>query len=309
MLAVRLRDADAVDRLLAAGADALAPVSASSPETALWKSCAAPDLATLRALVAHAGDGFDVNVAHGVVRATPLCVLAASGDADACAILLDAGADASIRDARGRGPLWHAAHRGHGNVIRCLATRLENERGADVVRSVVDARDCDGITPLHAAARVGARAALAALLEAGADATIKCEQGRTPRQLAILAQHKDAAAQLDAMSLAIVDGDYAECIRLARNGNWPLDWTAGADDVEGYEDDDDVGEAPAPAPAPQTPEKDDAPAPPTYEPYVRGAADVDDDADAGGDDDADVRPPTPPDDDAARSQNSQDFAY
>jgi ankyrin repeat protein len=174
---------------------------------------------------------------------------------------------------------------------------------------VVDARDCDGITPLHAAARVGARAALAALLEAGADATIKCEQGRTPRQLAILAQHKDAAAQLDAMSLAIVDGDYAECIRLARNGNWPLDWTAGADDVEGYEDDDDVGEAPAPAPAPQTPEKDDAPAPPTYEPYVRGAADVDDDADAGGDDDADVRPPTPPDDDAARSQNSQDFAY
>ena len=156
-LAVRLRDADAVDRLLAAGADALAPVSASSPETALWKSCAAPDLATLRALVAHAGDGFDVNVAHGVVRATPLCVLAASGDADACAILLDAGADASIRDARGRGPLWHAAHRGHGNVIRCLATRLENERGADVVRSVVDARDCDGITPLHAAARVGAQ--------------------------------------------------------------------------------------------------------------------------------------------------------
>merc|ERR1711952_547006 len=68
------------------------------------------------------------------------------------------------------------------------------------------------------------------------------------------------------MSLAIVDGDYAECIRLARNGNWPLDWTAGD------EDDDDVGEAPAPAP--QTPEKDDAPAPPTYEPYVRGAADV-----------------------------------
>ena len=103
-------------------------------------------------------------MAHGVVRATPLCVLAASGDADACAILLGAGADASIRDARGRGPLWHAAHRGHGNVIRCLATRLENERGADVVRSVVDARDCDGITPLHAAARVGARAALAALL-------------------------------------------------------------------------------------------------------------------------------------------------
>merc|ERR1719352_1965023 len=186
--------------------------------------------------------------------------------------------------------LCDSLRRGSGRIN----SRRARPRGADVVRSVVDARDCDGITPLHAAARVGARAALAALLEAGADATIKCEQGRTPRQLAILAQHKDAAAQLDAMSLAIVDGDYAECIRLARNGNWPLDWTAGADDVEGYEDDDDVGEAPAPAPAPQTPEKDDAPAPPTYEPYVRGAADVDDDADAGGDDDADVRPPTPP---------------
>lgn len=302
VLAVRLRDADAVDRLLAAGADALAPVSASSPETALWKSCAAPDLATLRALVAHAGDGFDVNVRHGVVRATPLCVLVASGDADACALLLDAGADASIRDARGRGPLWHAAHRGHGNVVRCLATRLETERGGDVVRSVVDARDCDGITPLHAAARVGARAAIATLLQAGADATIKCEQGRTPRQLALLAQHKDAANQLDAMSLAIVDGDYAECIRLARNGNWPLDWTAGADDVEGYDDEDDT--------IPPMPEADDPPRAPDYNEAPLGYRGDDAEEEEVGED---AVPAAPPDDDeaapSARSQSPQDSAY
>ena len=81
------------------------------------------------------------------------------------------------RRARPRAALARA-HRGHGNVIRCLAARLESERGADVVRSVVDARDCDGIRPCTPR-RVGARAALAALLEAGADATIKCEQGRT----------------------------------------------------------------------------------------------------------------------------------
>ena len=187
-------------------------------------------------------------------------------------------------------------------MVRCLATRLETERGGDVVRSVVDARDCDGITPLHAAARVGARAAIATLLQAGADATIKCEQGRTPRQLALLAQHKDAANQLDAMSLAIVDGDYAECIRLARNGNWPLDWTAGADDVEGYDDEDDT--------IPPMPEADDPPRAPDYNEAPLGYRGDDAEEEEVGED---AVPAAPPDDDeaapSARSQSPQDSAY
>ena len=55
----------------------------------------------------------------------------------------------------------------------------------------------------------------------------------------------------------------------------------------------------APAPAPQTPEKDDAPAPPTYE-RVRGAADVDSPTLTPGGDDARRRPPTPPEDETTR---------
>lgn len=56
--------------------------------------------------------------------------------------------------------------------------------------------------------------------------------------MAKLFGHVEAAKQLDAMSAAIDDGDFAECIRLAQNGNWPLDYHAGEDKLTEEEDDD-----------------------------------------------------------------------
>ena len=73
---------------------------------------------------------------------------------------------------------------------------------------------------------------VAALLAAGADATARERRGLTPRQLALVHGHAAAATQLAAMSHAVMDGDFAECIRLHRNGNWPLDWTVGNDDLD-----------------------------------------------------------------------------
>ena len=226
-LAVAQRDAGAVAALLDAGADALAPID-GGPATPLLRACGAPDLATLAALVD--GRELDVDARHGANGTTCLQVLAASGDADACRCLLGAGADPARADAAGRGPLWHAAHRGHGNACHALAALAPRDRAARA--AVLDAPDRDGLTPLHAAARVGARAAVAALLAAGADATARDRRGLTPRQLALVHGHAAAATQLAAMSHAVMDGDFAECIRLHRNGNWPLDWTVGNDDLD-----------------------------------------------------------------------------
>lgn len=217
-LAVAQRDVNAVHKLLEAGANARAlctdPKRRSDAETPLLRACRQPDLATLEAMLAHtkpAGRaiGFDVDAPHGQVCAAPLAVCAASGDADACRLLLDKGADVARLDANGRGPLWHAASRGHANVVQLLAThlkRINDGDGATAVSKALDAVDVNGATPLHAAACVGARPAIAALLSAGADATVRDESGRTPRRVAKDRGWDEAAAQLDAMSAAIEDG-------------------------------------------------------------------------------------------------------
>lgn len=238
-LAVAQRNAVAVDELLLAGADALAQCTdakrRSDAETPLLRACRQPDLATLAALLNRAkpdrkARGFDVDAPHGSVKAAALAITAASGDADCIRLLLDAGADVARLDANGRGPIWHAASRGHANVVHLLASSLKEQHGDAFATRALDAVDVAGATPLHAAAKVGAHAAIASLLQHGADATVRDANGHTPRRVALACGLHDTAEQLDAMSIAIVDGDYAECIRLARNGNWPLDWKVGEDD-------------------------------------------------------------------------------
>lgn len=215
-LAVALRDAAAVEELLLAGADALAPCTdarrRSDAETALLRACRQPDHATLAALLARTKSagrvkGFDVDAPHGTVRAAALAVTSASGDAESVKLLIDAGASISRVDANGRGPLWHAASRGHASVVHLLASSLkhcddEHARLSDTL----NAADVAGATPLHAAARVGARAVVSSLLEHGADATIRDAKGHTPRRVALAHGFTAAAAQLDAMSAAIDDG-------------------------------------------------------------------------------------------------------
>jgi len=264
-LAVAQRNITAVHSLLRAGANALSPCRddkrRSDSETPLLRACRQPDLATLGALLAHVKPngkrvlGFDIDAPHGSVKAAALAVAAASGDADACRLLLDAGADVNRCDVNGRGPIYMAASRGHANVIHLLANSCKSDHSEASVSAppsaldhnkqerpskALDAVDVTGATPLHAAARIGSRAVIAELLAAGADATIRDESGRTPRRVAMERNFWRAADQLDAMSAAIIDGDYAECIRLSRNGNWPLDWKVGADD-----DDDVVDKRPA----------------------------------------------------------------
>jgi ankyrin repeat protein len=136
---------------------------------------------------------------HGTTRATALHVCAVSGDADALELLLDANADAHYRDANERTALWHAAARGHAAAVDLIAKRVSSNNQQDKKSSsasnmnnidTLNAADAHGATALHAAARVGARGAIAALLNAGADAT------RRDQVSSALDQHHSITASL-----------------------------------------------------------------------------------------------------------------
>lgn len=110
-----------------------------------------------------------------------------SGNEDLVASLLDAGAD--IDEPYGgylRSPLHMAAERGHGNLVRLLA-----RRGARV-----DLPDMYGQTALIMAALYDQAEAVRALLEAGADPTLRDRSRRTALDYALDWMHHDIAQLL-----------------------------------------------------------------------------------------------------------------
>ena len=95
----------------------------------------------------------------------------------AAAALLDAGADVNARDTLGETPL-HKAVRQEDDSATFMVTLLL-EAGADV-----SAPSGDGQTPLHLAASFGRVPAMAALLQGGTEVDARTDDGRTPLHLA-----------------------------------------------------------------------------------------------------------------------------
>jgi len=115
---------------------------------------------------------------------TPLADAALKGDVVTARLLLEAGAHVDAVSAAGTQPIHDAALGGAAEVIRELA-----ERGADV-----DARTRDeGRTALHLAAAMGKAEAAAALLDLGADRTVRDGKGRTALEAAERAGHEAVA--------------------------------------------------------------------------------------------------------------------
>ena len=101
---------------------------------------------------------------------TPLAVACRFGHADAAHILLERGADTTIRDKYGGSPLERASENGHVEVIRVLL-----QYGADVT-----AQDNTGTTPLHKSSAYGQPESARVLLEHGANVHAKNMDGVTP---------------------------------------------------------------------------------------------------------------------------------
>ena len=211
-------DADKVRLLLSRGADVKAV--SQRGRTALFLAARSDRSADIVKLLLAAGA--DARAVDGA-KMTVLSSAVVGNDTDTIRLILDvAGADVNAPDFGGFTPLMHAA--GNRNVA---AVRLLLAKGADV-----NARSGDGsfqkvkagtialgyFTPLIAAAPVGSRDLIAALLDAGAKVDAVDVRGMTPLMLTIASDRQD----LDAIRLLIARGANVNAKSLA--GETALDW-------------------------------------------------------------------------------------
>ena len=172
--------------------------------------------------------GAEVNKEAPDNRRTALHYAAAVGDADVAILLLDAGAAIATFDASNRSPLALACRGGHAAVVSLLVARAPPKH-LPILLTIAD--DEAGARPLHDAVAGGALAAVAALLDAGADPAVAdragctalvraAERGDAPAVGALLAAAAAGAAALlsktDARGrtalLAAAQEGHADCV-------------------------------------------------------------------------------------------------
>ena len=151
----------------------------------------------------------DVDARDGCGR-TALWHYAWRGDDTGLKHLLDLGADPSVLDGDGDGPLAAVARRGEARCIECVEILLK--RGAPT-----DTRNDDGRTALWHASNYGRTKVVDALLRGGADPNEGDRHGATPVHAACAAGRAACARLLlrnggDARRL---DGDGRSCLHAA----------------------------------------------------------------------------------------------
>ena len=176
--ALKQDDAWRVSQLLQRGFDphAMGPRRQSGLFLALQEP--APKVA--RVLVRWPGTRIDE---RNAADETPLMMAALKGHQGVAQLLIERGADVNKT---GWAPLHYAATGGQVALIQLL---LEHH-------AYIDAESPNGTTPLMMAAQYGTLAAVKALLEAGADPTLKNQLGLTAEDFAIQAGRQDVGTQI-----------------------------------------------------------------------------------------------------------------
>jgi ankyrin repeat protein len=121
---------------------------------------------------------------------TPLMRAARNGDYAAVQILLDAGADPTIKQPRGTNALMMACGvgRGLGVFAKDVGTESDLRRAAELLigKGVdVNLATDDGLTAVHIAAQAGLDSVVTLLAEHGAKLDVKDKRGRTPVDMAM----------------------------------------------------------------------------------------------------------------------------
>ena len=170
------------------GADAPVGAAVEPKETRTLSEIADQLEQELPAIKRRLDHGADVNdAAEFKDGCAPLFLAAQLGHVEVLGTLADAGAELGWKSPRnGETALHVAAWNGHVLAVRSLAVR-----GG---RAAVNARTDMNQTPLHCAAIYGRTAAVSELLEAGADASLRHDDGETALDFAVkLSKHQVAA--------------------------------------------------------------------------------------------------------------------
>jgi ankyrin repeat protein len=121
---------------------------------------------------------------------TPLMRAARNGDYDAVKILLDAGADATLKQPRGVNALMMACGvgRGLGVFAKDVGTESDLRKAVEllIAKGVdVNLASDDGLTAVHIAAQAGLDSVVTLLAQHGAKLDVKDKRGRTPVDMAM----------------------------------------------------------------------------------------------------------------------------
>ncbi|KAJ4404328.1 hypothetical protein N0V82_010523 [Gnomoniopsis sp. IMI 355080] len=108
---------------------------------------------------------------------TALSAAAQNGHALVVALLISQGANVQVQGANGESPLWWASRNGYDNVVGQLLSAMRD-------KASVDTPDCDGQTPLSAAAQQGRAEVVGLLLEEGANPDTETVYGMSPYDFA-----------------------------------------------------------------------------------------------------------------------------
>ncbi|KAK3244881.1 hypothetical protein CYMTET_45529, partial [Cymbomonas tetramitiformis] len=180
-------------------------------ETALMAASKAGHVATVRKLLEY---GSDVN-GTSISGNTALHLACAKGLPQVAEVLIDGGAHVAMAAADGCTPLLRAATSTSTSTLKLLLTRLNQKD--------IDARDKEGFSALHLAAKTGKVGALTALLDHGMDVGMKrsgasnADGSETPLISAV------RAGQTDAVALLL---GYKADVEQRTGGRTPLGWAA-----------------------------------------------------------------------------------
>lgn len=179
--AIQDQNAEALDRLLAAGASATAPCTLGGYRPVhLAMLTKNPEL--LHVLLRHGARADQ----RGLRGTTPLLAgISVNADLAHLELLLGHGADVEAADDLGFRPLHEAAQRDQPETVRWLL-----DHGA-----TLEARTQRGLTPLHIACGLGSLAAVRALQAAGADLSAESPMG-TPLAIADAQRQAEMGAWL-----------------------------------------------------------------------------------------------------------------
>jgi len=145
-----------------------------------------PGLATASAEVGasrqNAKDFFFTEISHYLYAGdTALHMAAAAFQRPIAELLVEHGADHRATNRRGAGPLHYAADTNHWEPVAQVDTILYLLS----VGANPNARDKDGVAPLHRAVRTRSLPAVRSLLDGGADPIMRNKAGSTPLHLAV----------------------------------------------------------------------------------------------------------------------------